>query len=277
MTITIDSSRCVRCGICANNCPVSYIVIQEEAVASFNENNAKFCMNCGQCEAVCPSNAIRITVAGIYSPILDLHVTDITNGQLKKFLLSRRSIRHYRREPVEKGIIEDILDTVRYSPSAGNLHPVHWIIISDPLRIAKIAELTFLSRANKVQENPAHWFATYIERVRQAFERGEDPVCRHAPHLAIAAVPEENPFGVADSIIALSWFELAAYSYGIGACWAGGVKQGADEFEALRELLGIPKGHTCGYVMMFGYPEFTFPQIPPRKTAKVEWIDRKVE
>lgn len=113
--------------------------------------------------------------------------------------------------------------------------------------------------------------------MRKAFERGEDPICRHAPHLVVAAVPEENPFGVADSIIALSWFELVAYSYGIGTCWAGGVKQGAEESEALRELLGIQKGHTCGYIMMFGYPEFTFPQIPPRKTAKVEWIDGKEE
>lgn len=42
MTISLDSSRCVSCGICAKNCPVSYIVKQGEDKVSFNENNAKF-------------------------------------------------------------------------------------------------------------------------------------------------------------------------------------------------------------------------------------------
>lgn len=273
MTISIDNSKCQQCGICAKICPESCIGFTEGTNAFLNGKNAMFCMSCGQCEAICPSGAVQVQTEHIYSRDLDYNTPEITSEQLKKFLLSRRSIRRYRKESVETEVIEEIIDTTEYAPSAGNLHPINWIIISDPERIAHIAKTTFLTRYEAAQENPNLWFAPYVEWAKPAFERGEDPVCRHAPHLAVATVPSQNPFGLTDSVIALAHFEIAAHAHGIGTCWAGVVQVAAEESEPLRELLGVPHGYRCGYVMMFGYPEFPFSHIPRRKSATITWVN----
>jgi nitroreductase len=193
--------------------------------------------------------------------------------QLKKLLVTRRSVRRYREEKISKAIIQEILATVAYAPSAVSLHPVTWIIISDPGKIAEIARETFLVKARAVLENPSHGYAPLIERGREAFEKGEAPICRQAPHLIVGTVPKGNPFGPSDAIIALSWFEIAAHSYGIGACWAGAVWLAAEESRKIHDMLGIPEGNTLGCVMVFGYPELPYPNIPPRPLPKVRWLD----
>lgn len=233
-----------------------------------------FCLNCGHCEAICPAGAVRVESGDMYSRDLEENLPEITSGQVRRFQTSRRSTRRYREEPVQKAVIEEILDTAAYAPSAGNRHPVRWIIISDPERIAGIAESAFSTRYEAVQENPDLWFAPYAEWAERAYENGEDPICRHAPHLAVAAVPEGNPFGITDAVIALTHFEIATHSYGIGTCWAGMVQLTAQESGHLRDLLGVPQGYRSGYVMMFGYPEFPISRTPRRKSANVTWVDK---
>lgn len=54
----IDSTKCIGCQICAENCP--------ENALSYNnstekiELNADFCKGCGICESECPQKAITL-------------------------------------------------------------------------------------------------------------------------------------------------------------------------------------------------------------------------
>jgi hypothetical protein len=46
-----------------------------------------------------------------------------------------------------------------------------------------------------------------------AWERGEDRICRGAPHLIIAHVPDSS--AVVDGIIALAWADAVAPAHGV--------------------------------------------------------------
>ena len=48
------NDACIKCGACANGCPVSCI---SEGEAKF-EIDAAQCIECGACEATCPTGAI---------------------------------------------------------------------------------------------------------------------------------------------------------------------------------------------------------------------------
>lgn len=47
------TNACIKCGACAENCPVSCI---KEGVTSY-EIDPDQCIECGTCAAVCPVNA----------------------------------------------------------------------------------------------------------------------------------------------------------------------------------------------------------------------------
>ncbi|NGX28980.1 MAG: NADP-reducing hydrogenase subunit HndC [Candidatus Anoxychlamydiales bacterium] len=52
----IDPEKCVSCGICAQNCPVS--VISGEAGKPYFINQ-EGCTKCGTCFDVCPYEAVK--------------------------------------------------------------------------------------------------------------------------------------------------------------------------------------------------------------------------
>jgi nitroreductase len=152
-------------------------------------------------------------------------------------------------------------------------------MVSGRERVSRVARLAFEGQLKSIADRSAGLdaaavaqYAAMAEGIRAALGRGEDPICRKAPHLAVAAAPAASPFRHVDAAIALSWFEIAAYSRGLGTCWAGGVQLVADEYVPLRQALGIPDGYVSGYVMMFGHPRYRFHRVPPRKPAQVAWI-----
>ena len=82
----------------------------------------------------------------------------------------------------------------------------------------------------------------YIPTLLAAWEAGNDPVCRGAPHLVIAHIPEGNPLASVDALIALTHFDISAPAFGIGTCWAGFLSMAAAAYEPLQKVLALPGG-----------------------------------
>ena len=55
--------------------------------------------------------------------------------QFLKTIKSRRVIRHMTDQPVERGKLEVILETGRWSPAAGNKRTTRFLVVQDPLTI----------------------------------------------------------------------------------------------------------------------------------------------
>jgi nitroreductase len=230
---------------------------------------AGICIRCGHCEVYCPSQALLLDDRPDEKVPLPAGAGTIAAEEIGYYLRKRRSIRHFTGDPVKKEKILEILDIARYAASGGNGQPVEWIVVHDPERVKKIAGMTVEWMKSLV--NSDHPMSGYVPVLIGSWNRGNDVICRGAPHLLFAHIPEGNPIAQVDATIALTHFDLAAPAFGIGTCWAGFVAAAAREYPPLKQYLGLPAGRTSAYAMMFGNPEYRIYGIPRRKPLKVTW------
>lgn len=268
--ILVDQDLCTRCGICSNICPSRIIdPADENTLPAVNDVKAGMCMQCGHCEAFCPSQALLLNIRPDERIAIPVGAGAISPGDLGYYLKKRRSIRHYKADPVPGEIIGEVLDIARYAASGGNGQPVEWIVVHDPKKVRRIAGLTIDWMRSLV--NSSHPMSGYFPGLIGAWDAGHDVICRGAPHLVIAHIPDSHPVASIDAIIALTHFDIVAPAFGIGTCWAGFVAGAASEYAPLMGEMGIPKGRKVAYAMMFGYPQYTIHGIPRRKPLAVTW------
>jgi len=269
-TILVDQDLCTRCGICSVVCPMSIVdPADENTLPRVTDAKAGMCIQCGHCEVTCPSQALLLNFLADEKVALPAGAGIITPDDMRYYLRKRRSVRHFTKDPVPKEKILEVLDIARYAATGGNGQPVAWIVVHDPKNVKKVAGLT--AEWMKTLLNSGHPMSGYVPSLIAAWEAGHDPICRGAPHLLLAHIPEGNPIAQTDAIIALTHFDVAAPAFGIGTCWAGFVAMAASSYEPLQKALGIPEGRKSAYVMMFGNPQYKIHGIPRRKPLQVMW------
>jgi len=269
-TILVDQDLCTRCGICSSVCVMGVIrPADENTLPKVQETNAGMCIGCGHCEACCPAQALVINDRPDEKVRLPAGAGIIAPAEMGYYLKKRRSVRKFTKDPVPKEKILEVLDIARYAASAGNGQPVAWIVVHDPEKVKKIAGLTIEWMKTLIGSN--HPMAGYVPVLIGSWERGNDVICRGAPHLLFATIPEGNPITQTDAVIALTHFDIAAPAYGIGTCWAGFVAMAVTSYPPLQKELGIPAGRKCAYAMMFGNPQYKIYGIPRRKPLEVTW------
>lgn len=65
--------------------------------------------------------------------------------ETEKVILSRRSVRLYKKEQVPEFMVKRILEAGRFAPSAGNFQPWKFIVLRDPEVINGITEAVISS------------------------------------------------------------------------------------------------------------------------------------
>ena len=96
-------------------------------------------------------------------------------------------------------------------------------------------------------------------------------ICRGAPHLIVACAPKEYPWATTDCAIALTYLELAAPSFDLGACWGGFFTAAARQWAPLQETLALPEGQVVCGAMMVGYPRYRYHRLPLRNEPPITW------
>lgn len=133
----------------------------------------------------------------------------------------RKSIRNYEPTPIPREKLEKILEAARLAPSASNVQPRHFIVVTDEERREALS---------------AGMFAKFLKQ---------------AP-VVIAACGDEKKspkWYAIDVAIAVENMVLAATGEGLGTCWIGSF----DETK-VRNVLKIP-GHLRVVVLLaVGYP-----------------------
>lgn len=268
---TIDPDMCDSCGVCSVECPTAVISMRKGGtLPSLAKAGELRCVNCGHCVAVCPRGAIR------HRAMRPEECGPINNKllpsaeQVEHLLKSRRSIRVYKKKPVPRETLAKLIDIARYAPSAGNLQPVHWLVIEDKEEVKRLSGLVVDAMRLMFKETPGLADLSYLGLIVTAWDRGIDVIMHDAPHLIVAHANKHFGLPQADCDIALTYLELAAYSMGLGACW-NGLFQVAANYPAVMEALQLPEGHRCFGAMLIGYPEYKYRRIPLRKEPTVIW------
>jgi len=260
--IQVDPARCDKDGLCIAECPVGLIAFGPDGLPAGAEDAAARCILCGHCISVCPKDAL--TLAGLAPESLAAvqKKFTVTPEAAEQLLRSRRSVRRYKKKPVERELLLQCIDTARYAPSGMNAQPLSWIVAEGEKRMRGLAGLT----ADALPRLP------YFQGFLEAWERGEDVILRGAPNLVVVHAETSGFDHTVDAASALTYFELAAHAHGLGTCWAGLLMLAAKDSPELNAALGIPEGHRVLGALMAGYPRHGFKRLPPRKEARVRWL-----
>jgi len=260
--IVVDRDLCIKDGLCIAVCPDATLRANEEGFPE--EVPGAACVLCGHCVAVCVCGAI--THAGLPEEAMLPVCRDLcTPSQIDGLLISRRSVREFKEQPVSRETLEQLLDVARRAPTAGNSQKLHWIVIPDAAKVKAVSvEVINWARAHAVGHT-----AMVVERWDK---EGYDQVLRGAPTVVLACAPADWDWGKDDCTIALAFLELAAVARGLGACWAGMLTRVAAVHPPVRQLLELPEGYAVYGGLMLGQPKYKYQRVPPRKPLSVQWI-----
>jgi nitroreductase len=196
---------------------------------------------------------------------------EVSWGQAEQFLRSRRSIRVYQDRVVERPVLQKLIETARYAPTASNSQSVHWTVVSGREKLVDFSALTIAWMREVIASRPDSAPANYFRPLVSDWDGGYDGILRNAPSLVVASASEEVSNGLVNCTIALTCLELAALPLGLGTCWAGLLQAALLNAPGAREAVGLPSGHTAHYPMMIGYPKLAYHRLPERREPSIIW------
>jgi nitroreductase len=149
--------------------------------------------------------------------------------ELLEGLLTRRSIRKYKKQKVSDQQLESLIKAGMYAPSAVNKQPWHFIIFRDKKTIESITR--FHQNAAMLKDASAAILICWDEELQH--DKGYGPV---------------------DCSAATQNMLLAAHGMGLGAVWVG-IYPREQRMKATHELFQLPENIRPFSIVSVGYPE----------------------
>jgi nitroreductase len=151
---------------------------------------------------------------------------------LYDLIVSRRTVRRFKQDPIPDEIVTRIMEAARQAPSGANIQPLKYIIVQSPDMCEKVFENTAWAGYLKGEGTP---------------KEGEKPVL----YVFLLVDTDIRKDGAEhDCGAAAQNMMLAAWEEGIGSCWIGSLKR-----DRLKELLGIDDKYKIDTVIAFGYAD----------------------
>jgi nitroreductase len=151
---------------------------------------------------------------------------------LYELMLSRRSIRQFRPDPVSRDILEKLVNSARLAPSGANLQPLEFVVIDDEGLRRKLFHCL-------------RW-AAYI-----APEGNPKPGCEPTAYVVILVNMgvRKNEFE-RDVGAAVENMILTAWEERIGSCWIANA-----DANRIQRMLKVPENYKIDSVLALGYPD----------------------
>ena len=166
-------------------------------------------------------------------------------------MLTRKSIKKYKSDPVPKELIEQVIAAGLNAPSGLNKQtPIILAVTNKQVRDE-------LSKLNA----------------------GKDPFFRAdpfygAPVVLVVLADKSMHTYLYDGSLVMENLQLAAHALGLGACWIHRAKETFEtpEGKAILEKLGLEGEYEGIGTCLLGYPDHD-PEKKPRKENRVFWIE----
>ena len=183
-------------------------------------------------------------------------VQDSLKNQVVETIMTRRSVRQYKPQAVERDKMQTIVECGINAPNAMNKQPWEVRVVDNADYINGVTEL--YKKANpKAADAPA--FKNMFRNAPTVVFIGHD------------TKSESSPF---DCGLLAENMMISAWSMGIGSCCLGSPARFMKTPEAAEYLqkLGFSEGYELLYCIGFGYPDEA-PAAKPREAAKVKFVE----
>jgi nitroreductase len=147
---------------------------------------------------------------------------------------TRRSAREFKPDPVDKGLIEKIVNAGRLAPTARNIQPWEFVVITDAKTRKQLAAMIDHGK-----------FIT------------DSPVC-------IIVLSRDTKYYLEDGTAATTSMLIAARGLGLATCWVAGDKK---EYRgAVVQRIGAPADMKLISLIALGYSDE--PPSPPKRALE---------
>lgn len=179
---------------------------------------------------------------------------DRFRGQLRELLAWRRDVRRFRRDRLDPGLLDQLLDLACLAPSVGNSQPWRFVVVDDVGRRERILDVfrrcndtaltmyagdrAFLYATLKLAglaEAPCH-LAVFVDEATAA-----------GHGLGRSTMPETLHYS---AVAAVHTFWLAARAYGIGVGWVSILQP-----DEIARIVEVPDDWSLVAYLCVGYPE----------------------
>jgi len=214
---------------------------------------------------------------------------------LFKAIQERRSIRAFKPDPIPRDRLEEILRLTLHAPSAINLQPWEWVVVTGEEKERLSRRLIKAYKEKQIACSPGNvkplpktygkrgaktlalmkpFFEEMGADVNQYINEGS---CRFygAPAAILFCLDDSFPKArMVDIGLALGYFVLTAHEFGLGTCPIGLISAYEDE---IKDLLNIPENKNVVIGVALGYPDWEIPANRFKSTRDdlskfVRWI-----
>jgi len=177
-----------------------------------------------------------------------------------QMIKERRSIRKYKDEVVDRGLMEEIIEITRYAPSWTNSQTPRFTLVDNPEIIAQFASVGvkgFVYNMDTLKNAKGVAVLSFVEGKSGRTDKYE-----------IETSDNPSRWEFFDAGIACQTFCLTAYAKGVGTCIFGVIDE-----EKIAELINLPEGETVAALVVYGYSDQET-KVPRRKEVAdiLRWI-----
>jgi coenzyme F420-0:L-glutamate ligase/coenzyme F420-1:gamma-L-glutamate ligase len=214
----------------------------------------------------------------------------LTATELHNFLRTRRSIRRFKTDPVPDSVIQNILATATFAPSAHNRQPWRFVVITTLDAKENLAEAMAIDFERDLTQDglAPEKIQTQIKRSKERITSAPVAILLCLDMSEMDSYPDEKR-GNAERMMAIQSVAaaglqllLAAHAEGLGGVWACWPLFAQ---ETIQRTLNLPQAWEPQAMFFVGYP-IEIPEARQRKSlaeialfsgAKSRWDDILME
>lgn len=174
----------------------------------------------------------------------------MTDAKLFDVLYSQRAVRKYKRDPVPKHLIHKVIEAATKAPSAVNMQPWRFVVVTEPAKVRWVAELYSRTwRENNANPSAKTYLADKDQKVLQhAHEFGMGGIFEVPCFIFVCST---QPSAEISILQASQNLMLAARGLGLGTIFTTLL---ARYWGDVKKYLGIPENVHIVCMIPLGYP-----------------------
>ncbi len=286
----IETETCSKCAICVEICPALVIEKDNSGIVKFKPDFTHLCLGCGQCMAVCKTKSVFAKGLKYEKDFFEFS----ENTDFFSLLEHRRSVRRFKPKPLDKELIDKILDAISLAPHGDSHHHVEVTIVNNRDTIMEALPLMsdFYDKLEKWLYNPImrkiirlkkgkDTLNTLRNHLLPMIEKGlyrnisfdYDGITRGAHTLLILHAHKDSEEHKEDAHIFVTYATLASQALGLGSTIIGLVPAALNRSHELRKIFSIPDDHDTVVSLIIGYPKYKYKRGIKRELKKLNWIN----